>query len=212
MALRRLFFETMGFEGTFKVTKDYLQPILKQTAVSLPIFFWLSDDKRSAIIVGTVYFLLYLFSTVASRNSYRFSAKFGGEHQAANTSWKISLAMFLVLIPAMVFKLNVLAILVFIGLEILQNFWRPVQVTRFDTYSDTSKGATILSIDSQAKSLFTMIVAPLLGLAVDYMGFGVIGLLGTIIATATLITSPWKKNLVTFETESYRKSNIFANK
>jgi MFS family permease len=191
--LRRLFIETMGFEGTYKVTKDYLQPILKQTAISLPVLVWLSADKRSALLVGIVYFFIYLLSMAASRNSHRFSARMGGEHEAATANWKFCLVMFLVLIPAMVFKLNVLAILVFVALEILQNFWRPVQVTRFDTYSDTRKGATILSIESQAKSLFTMIAAPLLGFAVDYFGFWTVGALGAIVGAATLVTSPWKK-------------------
>lgn len=193
VVLRRLFIETMGFEGTYKVTKDYLQPILKRAAISLPVLIWLSADKRSAILVGVVYFITYLFSMAASRNSYRFSERMGGLHETTTASWKIALVIFLVLIPATLLKLNALAILLFVTLEILHNFWRPVQVTRLDTYSDTSKGATILSIDSQAKSIFTMITAPLLGFAIDYRGFWVIGALGAIIASAALITSPWKK-------------------
>jgi MFS family permease len=208
MALRRLFFETMGFEGTYKVTKDYLQPILKQVAVSLPIFLWLSADKRSAILVGIVYLLTYLLSMAASRNSHRFSESMGGEHEAATVSWKISVMMFLVLVPALVFRLNALAILVFVTLEIVQNFWRPVQVTRFDTYADTRKGATILSIDSQAKSAFAMIAAPLLGFAVDSFGFWIVGALGATIGAIALITSPWKKMSATFETGSLRHVNL----
>lgn len=191
--LRRLFVETMGFEGTHKVTKDYLQPILKQTAISLPVLLWLSADKRSAILIGIVYFLIYLLSMIASRNSHRFSDRMGGLHEAATASWKISLLMFLILIPALGLKRSVLAIVIFVLLEILMNFWRPVQVTRFDTYSDTSKGATILSIDSQAKSIFTMISAPLLGFAVDCCGFWPVGALGAIIAVAALLTSPWER-------------------
>lgn len=195
--LRRLFLETMGFEGSYKVTKNYLQPILKQVALGLPVFLWLHPDKRSAILVGVVYVLLYLFSMLASRNSYRFSAKMGGENAAAIASWKISLGIFLFLTLAFGFRINAVAILGFIVLEILQNFWRPIQVTRFDMYSDTSKGATILSIDSQAKSIFTMIVAPLLGFAVDYYGFWPVGALGVVIAGVALLTSPGKRSRIT---------------
>jgi MFS family permease len=195
--LRRLFLETMGFEGTFKVTKDYLQPILKQAAVSLPIFLWLSADKRSAILIGAVYFILYLLAMAASRNSHRFSAKMGGEHESTSAIWKIGLVIFLLLTPVMWLNVNVLAILLFVALDMLQNFWRPIQVTRFDTYSDTSKGATILSIDSQAKSIFTMIVAPMLGFAVDCCGFWPVGALGTIITIAAILTSPWKRSNIT---------------
>ncbi len=191
-ALRRLFVESMGFEGTYKVTKDYLQPVIEQTAISLPVFLWLSTDKRSAILVGTVYFILYSFSMAAARNSYRFSDKMGGLNEAVTASWKIVLVTFIMLIPALGVHWNILAIIIFIVLEILQNLWRPIQVTRFDTCSDSSKGATILSIESQAKSIFTMISAPLLGFAVDYLGFWPVGALGAIIATAALMTSPWK--------------------
>ena len=191
--IRRLFLETMGFEGTYKVTKDYLQPILKQAAIGLPVLLWLSEDKRSAILVGIVYFVIYILSMLASRNSHRLPERLGGENEAALANWKINLALFLILIPVLGLKINALAIGIFVALEMLQNFWRPVQVTRFDMYSDTAKGATILSIDSQAKSIFTMIIAPLLGFAVDCCGFWVIAALGAVISLAALITSPWKQ-------------------
>lgn len=191
--IRRLFLETMGFEGTYKVTKDYLQPILKQAALGLPLFLWLHADKRSAILVGVVYFLIYILSMFASRYSHRLSERLGGENEAAAANWKISLVLFLALIPALGWQVNALAIGIFVLLEMLQNLWRPIQVARFDMYSDTSKGATILSIDSQAKSIFTMIMAPLLGFAVDCCGFWVIGVLGAIISLAAFITSPWQQ-------------------
>lgn len=191
--IRRLFVETMGFEGTFKVTKDYLQPILKQAAIGLPFLLWLDADKRSALLVGAVYFLIYLLAMVASRNAHRFSERMGSDHEAAFASWKFFLVAFLVLIPGLVLRWNALAISVFIILEVLQNVWRPVQITRFDSFSDTSKGATILSIESQAKSIFTMIVAPLLGFIVDCCGFWPVGVLGAIIALAALMTSPWRR-------------------
>ncbi len=192
VTVRRLFLETMGFEGTYEVTKDYLQPIVKQAALALPVLLWLSIEKRSAILIGIVYFTLYILSMLASRNSHRFSDKMGGENAAADAAWKIALLLFLVLIPVLGWQWHALAIVMFLLLEMLQNLWRPVQITRFDTYSDPSKGATILSIDSQAKSVFTMLVAPLLGYIVDHAGFWPIGLLGTAIAASALLASPWK--------------------
>ncbi len=191
--LRRLFLETMGFEGTYNVSKAYVQPILKRAAIGLPFLLWLDADKRSALLVGAVYFVISLLAMAASRNSYRISERIGTENDAAIAYWKCSFVIFLVLIPALGFHWNALSILVFIFLEVLQNIWRPVQITRFDSFSDHSKGATILSIDSQAKSIFTMIAAPLLGFAVDCCGFWPVGVLGAMIALAALVTSPWEK-------------------
>jgi MFS family permease len=192
-ALRRLFVETMGFEGTYKVTKDYLQPILKRAALGLPLLVGLDGRERTAVLVGIVYVGIYVLATTASRHAFRFAAVMGGEHQAANGAWKISGLLFMFLIPALWLQFDLLAILGFVALDLLQNLWRPVQVTRFDTYSDTSQGATILSIDSQAKSVFTMLAAPVLGFVVDCCGFWPVGLLGALLAVAAVLTSPWQK-------------------
>jgi len=73
---------------------------------------------------------------------------------------------------------------------ILQNLWRPVLMSRIDSCSDENKGATILSIESQAKSLSTMIIAPLIGFLVDLVSryeigsseFWPLAVIGSIIA------------------------------
>jgi hypothetical protein len=54
-----------------------------------------------------------------------------------------------------------------VTLAILQNLWRPVLVSRIAHLADPSRTATLLSIESQAKSLFVAAAAPLLGWAVD---------------------------------------------
>ena len=57
----------------------------------------------------------------------------------------------------------------FLALYILQNLWRPVLISRFDAHSSEARGATVLSIESQAKSAATMVFAPLMGAAVDFV-------------------------------------------
>ena len=54
--LRRLVFEGMGFEGMFKASKDYLQPILKQTAIALPLLLMLDESKRAGVVSGMCLF------------------------------------------------------------------------------------------------------------------------------------------------------------
>jgi hypothetical protein len=81
-------------------------------------------------------------------------------------------------------------------LYIVQNFWRPVLVSRIDRESTESHRATVLSIESQAKSIVTMIAAPLLGLAVDLVkerdfggAFWPVGALGAAVALVFLVTA-----------------------
>ena len=186
--LRRLVFEGMGFEGMYKASKDYLQPILKQTALALPFLVTWGESKRSALLVGGVYFVLYFLSSFASRNSHRVSDWRGGDEGAAQFMWWIDLALFALLIPALWFGQYSAIITLFVGLAILQNLWRPGLISRFNAQSTPEISATILSIEAQSKSLATIILAPLLGWLVDRVGnFSPVGIVGTCIAIAILL-------------------------
>jgi MFS family permease len=186
--LRRLVFEGMGFEGMYKASKDYLQPILEKAAIALPILITLDVSKRTAFLVTVIYFPLYFLSSFASRNSHRVSNWRDGDEGAAQFMWWIDLALFVLLIPALWFGWYPAIIALFVGLAILQNFWRPGLISRFNAQSTPEMGATILSIEAQSKSLATIILAPLLGWLVDTVGnFSPVGIVGTCIAVAILL-------------------------
>ena len=186
--LRRLVFEGMGFEGMYKASKDYLQPILKQTVIALPLLLALDESKRTALLVAGVYFVLYFLSSFASRNSHQVSNWRGGDEGAARFMWWMDLVLFALLIPALWFSWYPAIIVLFVGLAILQNFWRPGLISRFNAQSTPEMGATILSIEAQSKSLATIMLAPLLGLLVDTVSnFSPVGIVGICIAVAILL-------------------------
>jgi hypothetical protein len=167
--LRRLIIESMSFEGVYKVVENYLQPIVKNMALLIPLFIGLSDTRRSSIMIGIVYVVLYLGSAFASRNSHRLAKFAGGEEGGSSLLWKVVLIIYLALIPLLFFEYYYAAVVGFILISLMQNFWRPILVSRFDDFASETQGATILSIESQAKSISTMVLAPVLGLAVDFL-------------------------------------------
>jgi len=178
----------MGFEGMYKASKDFLQPILKQTAIALPFLIAMDEFKRSALLVGGVYFILYFIASFASRNSHRVSDWKGGDEGAAQFMWWINLTLFALLIPALWYSLYPAIIPLFVALAILQNFWRPGLISRFNEQSTPEMSATILSIEAQSKSLATIVLAPSLGLLVDLAGnFSPVGIVGACIAVAILL-------------------------
>ncbi len=92
--LRRLVFEGMGFEGMYKASKDYLQPILEKTAIALPILMTLDVSKRTAFLVTVIYFPLYFLSSFASRNSHKIADWKGGDEGGARFMWWVNLSTF----------------------------------------------------------------------------------------------------------------------
>ena len=171
--LRRLLAEAMGFDGAFKIVKDYLQPVLQSyatiAAVALPLLAGWEEHRQIAVFVAVVYFLLHVLSSVASRRADAFRRWAGDEARAARRLWWVDLGVFAVLAGAVVFGLPPAAILAFVALHVIQNFWRPILISRFAAYADARKMATVLSIESQGRSLFAAALAPLLGYAVDAM-------------------------------------------
>ncbi len=196
--LRTLLLEAMGYEGTFRATKDYLQPVLKTSALSLaalsPALASLNEVQQSAILVGAVYFLLNILSAFGSRNAWRLSESSGGEEKAATWLWSITLPIYALIAVAAYLQWYLPVILAFSLLFILQNFWRPLLVSRIDSFGKAEHGATLLSVESQLRRIGTMIMAPAIGYAVDLVhgqgqGGSVwpVGLFGAVIVLSFII-------------------------
>ncbi|MAE62336.1 MAG: hypothetical protein CMJ49_13390 [Planctomycetaceae bacterium] len=180
--LRRLFFESMGFDGVFTATKDYLQPVLAALALTVAASWivvegW-SETQREALLVGPVYIVLHVLSGMASRRSHVVSDRAGHEDRAARWMWGVSALVFVGLTVSGVRGWLIGMVVGFVVLHVLHNLWRPVLISRFDTHGDAGRGASLLSIESQARRLATIIIAPVLGFAVDQ-------------ATAADGLSPW---------------------
>ena len=169
--LRRLFFESMGFDGVFAATKDYLQPVLAALALTL-VVSWVSfedwsETQQAALLIGPVYIVLHLLSGAASRRSHQISDRAGSEDRAARWLWGISVLVFAGLTISGFTGLLVGAVVAFVALNVLHNLWRPVLISRFDTHGSAIQGASLLSVESQARRVATMVMAPILGYGVD---------------------------------------------
>jgi len=175
--LRRLLAESMGFDGSLKVCRDYLQPVLKTAALTVPVALHLADRQRTAVLVGAVYFVQYLMDSYASRHADALARRAGSEEQGAAWLWWLYGGSFAVMgvgvglgfwADAELVTVGMgVAVLAFVGLSVLQNFWRPILLSRFASHAASEELATVLSIESQGRSLFAAAMAPLLGLAVD---------------------------------------------
>ena len=169
--LRRLFFESMGFDGVFAATKDYLQPVLAALALTLAVSWiafedW-SETQRAALLVGPVYFVLHLLSGAASKRSHLVSERAGSEDRAARWLWGLSALVFAGLTISGFTGLLIGAVVAFVALNVLHNLWRQVLISRYDTHGTANQGASLLSIESQERLMATIIVAPILCYAVD---------------------------------------------
>jgi len=99
------------------------------------------------------------------------------------------------LVPLLYFGLYQVAVVGFVALSMLQNYWQPILVSRFDAYAGEQEGATVLSIESQVRAVATMVIAPVFGVAVDFVRangpgaeFWPVALIAAAIAALMLLT------------------------
>ena len=169
--VRRLLTESMLYEGLFRTLKDYLQPVLQGAALVMVAAavgtVALDDAQQAALLVGPVYVALHLGSGLASRRAHRVVSILGGEARAGRALWVVNVALFGLMLAAVFLGWDAVVITAFVVLHLAQNVWRPVLIGRLDAHLADEEQATVLSIESQAKTLVTLALAPLIGWAVD---------------------------------------------
>ena len=151
----------------------------------------LDAEKRTALLVAGIYFILHFLSSLGSRHSHRISNWRGSDEGASRFMWWVNGLMYALLIPSLWFGWYAATIILFVGIAVLENVYHPTLISRFNTHSPPEMSATVLSIESQSQSVATIVLAPLLGWPVDMVGgFWTVGVVGTVIAIAIVLTEP----------------------
>ncbi len=160
------------FDGFYKLAKEYLQPILKSFALALPVLLFMSDRDRTAVVVGIVYFFVYIMTSQASKNSGKFVKRIKSIEGAANLMFTAGGTA--ILLSGIFIKTNVhlLAILSLMALYVLQNLRKPVMVAYISSKAPSTALTSTLSVESQLKTIFTATSAPIVGWIADGLGVG----------------------------------------
>ncbi len=175
------------YSGYYKAVKDFLQPILAALALSLPVMIGYSDEQRSAMVVGIVYFFIYQSTSYASRKSSAFSKKTVNLQQALTISlWTGLLAG---IISGITYYAGYPAIAVgfYVIIYLVENLRKPIAISETANQLDTDILATVLSTASQFETLFAALLSAMLGIIADHFGLGIAIAL---ISVFVLITAP----------------------
>lgn len=163
---------TSSFSGYFRSMKDYLQPVIQSLAVSLPFFILLEEKERTALLVGLVYFVIFLLTAISSRVSGIVSKRF------IKRSFPLNLTLytgFVIGILAGIFYrygFFLLAILFYILIYMVENLRKPMGISYVAGMLDRKIMASALSAESQVKTIFSVMIALFLGFMADSIGIG----------------------------------------
>jgi MFS family permease len=174
--------------------KDYIQPVMASVALLIPVWIHTDTEKRNGVIIGVLYFFIYLASSYASKLSARVATK-NKTHIAHFTL----LAGFLFgLISGLFYMITwqLMALIAFIGIYLVENIRKPFLTGFIADHVPYENLVSVISAQSLLKTLITAVIAFVAGFIADRFGIGtaimVVSLLLLLLSSGVVLAT--KKN------------------
>lgn len=160
------------YSGYYKAMKDYMQPVIQTVALTFPVMLSYSAAEREPVLVGLVFSALYIGTSFMARMSGRFSRWFKPLDKALEYSLLAGLAVGVFAGTAYLFHAYVAAVLIFMVIYLIENIRKPIGIAYVADTMEHDIMASALSAESQAESLFAVVIALTMGFLADQFGLG----------------------------------------
>ena len=174
--LKKIMASSAIYDGIFKTIKDYIQPILKILIGSASISILSNSLDASSslkVYLGIIYGVFYIFSSITSRNIYKLTNRFSSI-KLFEKSFDYMGILLIILATTVHFEFLIVSIFIYFLIYIMKDGRRPVFVDVCSDYMNKNQRATVLSVESQMKSFFMIILSPLFGLIAEKLGIEVV--------------------------------------
>ncbi|MCK9224771.1 MAG: MFS transporter [Candidatus Muirbacterium halophilum] len=162
---------TSIFEADFKFTKDLIQPIIK-ASIAVVFINQLTINKYTGAILGCIYFFIYLISCYFARNSHKILSKINtNEENIINLSLSIfAVFTFICGITLYFNHSHIIPVILLLLNFCLFNIRKPLGISIIASMTAKTHRASVLSIESQLKTLFLSFFAVISGILIDNYG------------------------------------------
>lgn len=154
-----------------KSVKDYVQPAMVAAIVLLPFFENVEIKQKNGLFIGLIYFVIYLVTSQASKSAG--SVKNNKLKWASNLSFLLGLSAGIFV--GLFYKLEFwwITIVMFAIIFIVENFRKPVVTSRVAESVPNAILASVLSVQSQLKTIIAVVLSLTLGFFSDWFGVGI---------------------------------------
>ncbi len=154
-----------------RAVKDYIQLLMVNVALIIPIMINVEVEKKNGIVIGVIYFFIYLATSRASQFSSKVAAK-----SKQNISYITLLLGFIFGIICGVFyiyDLWIISIIAFAGIYIVENIRKPILTGYVADQVPNEILTSVISAQSLLRTIITAILAFVFGIIADNFGIGV---------------------------------------
>lgn len=154
-----------------KAIKDYIQPIMLQITLLIPFFISMETKRKSGMVVGIIYFFIYLLTSYASKKSFKISELVKGN--VPRLTLLLGLASGLICGILYHFNLWILSLLCFTCIYIFENIRKPLLTGEIADQVAPEILTSVISAQSFFSTISTSIIALSIGFLADVWGIGI---------------------------------------
>lgn len=154
-----------------KAVKDYIQPLMVNVALLIPILINVDIEKKNGIIIGVIYFFIYLATSRASKLSSKIASK--NKKNISIITLLSGFAFGIICGISFVFDLWIISLFAFVGIFIVENIRKPILTGFIADHVPNEILTSVISAQSLLQTIITATLALLFGIIADNFGIGV---------------------------------------
>lgn len=168
--VRRIIYSSATHSAYLAAVKDYIQIVMLNLAVVLPFLMHLDPEKKSGIVIGVLYFLIFLSTSLASKYSSLLAGKSKGKLVKITMLAGFAFGM----ISGMAFNSGfwIISLLAFTGIYVGENIRKPMLTGAIADQVPKEILTSIISAQTLLKTIITSLLALVFGLLADHLGVG----------------------------------------
>ena len=151
--------------------KDYIQLVMLNLAIMIPILVTSDPEKKNGLVIGVLYFFIFLATSLASRKSSKIADK-----SRRNIPYLTLLAGFIAGILSGVFYqygLWLISLLAFAAIYIVENIRKPILTGAVAKQVPNEILTSVISAQSLLRTILTTLLALAFGIIADHAGIGI---------------------------------------
>jgi len=166
-----------------RAVKDYIQPLMVNVALIIPIMLNIEAEKKNGIIIGVIYFFIYLITSRASK----LSSKIATKTNISNITLLLGFIFGILCGVLFIYDLWIISMIAFVGIYIVENIRKPILTGFIADNVPNEILTTVISAQSLLRTILTVILALAFGIIADNFGIGISFMVVSVFLTLSTI-------------------------
>jgi len=161
--------------------KDYIQPLMAHVALLIPWVLHLEAEKRNGIVIGILYFIIYILTSFASREASRVVTE--NKRRVIYGTLLLGFLFGAVCGALYLKEIWIVSLVAFVGIYLVENLRKPILTGFIADQVPNEILTSVISAQSFLKTVITAVLALGFGIVADHIGIG-----GSLLAVSLFLT------------------------